>query len=111
MAEIKDGFRLDHHKAPNYISEYVDQFVSVGFGSGTEEKICVTFGRDIININHETLKEVSPGAFASTVSHDDYALNRIDYATFSMSFTAATRLRDMLNEVLTNHNQSAPKAG
>lgn len=101
MTIIKDGARLIHVKAPNYVNEVVDQFVALGYGAGQESKVALTFGKDILDVTHEVFRPQGDGvSFQTVVDGDCHELQRIDYATMVLSIHAAIRLRDTLNEVI-----------
>ncbi|MBH3440502.1 hypothetical protein [Pseudomonas luteola] len=99
---FKDGGKLTHIRAENFINEPIDQFVAVSYASGNEPKISITFGRDEMLVNHETFREISPNSnlFRTEVSDNDYMVKRIDLANLTISIETAKRLRDLLNEMI-----------
>jgi hypothetical protein len=100
MADMIEGEKLPHIQAPNFISEYADQIVGIGFGTGSESKVSLNFGRERIDILNETLKEISPGEFQSVIDRSNFSVTRQDFATISMSIEAAKRLAEVLAQII-----------
>ena len=108
MAEIKSGSKLEHVRAPGFISETVDQLVGLTYHSGHEHRFSMTFGRDQLQITQESLQEVAPGVFQAQVTPEDYTLTRVDFATLSMNLDSAKRFRDALNQMVEAAEASSP---
>ena len=98
---IKDGEKLLHIQAPNYVNEFVDQVVGLGMQAG-DEKFAITFGRDQLQVIHETYKVISETAYQTGLHEDGFTVSRLDFATLTMSVGTATRLRDMLSDMINN---------
>lgn len=107
---IKAGGKIAHIEAPNYINEYVDQLVGITYGSGTEHRFSMTFGRDRLKISGETLTEIAPGTFQAQPTEDDYTLARVDFATLSMNIESAVRFRDALTQMIDVAQAANPKS-
>jgi hypothetical protein len=100
MSEIKAGGKLVHVRAPGFVNETVDQLVGLTYSTGNEHRFAMTFGRDQLTIDQETLNEVAPGVFQARPSPEDYTLTRVDFATLTMNLDAAKRFRDALNQMI-----------
>lgn len=98
---IQNGQKLLHIQAPNYVNEFVDQVVGLGMQAG-DEKFAITFGRDQLQVTHETYKVISENAYQTLLNEDGFTVNRLDFATLTMSIGTATRLRDMLTDMINN---------
>ncbi|MDH0120818.1 hypothetical protein N7325_13450 [Stutzerimonas stutzeri] len=97
---LVDGDKLHHIKDPRFIHEYADQVLGIGFASANEPKVSLTFGRDLMDVEYETFREVHPGVFQTVAEGDGLSPKRIDFATFTMSLDAASRLRDLLTQMI-----------
>ena len=107
---IKQGGKVAHIEAPNYINEYVDQLVGITYSSGAEHRFSMTFGRDRLQITGETLTEIAPGTYQTQPMEDDYTLARVDFATLSMNLDSAVRFRDALTQMIDGANPANPKS-
>lgn len=100
MSEIKAGGKLVHVRAPGFINEPVDQLVGLNYNAGNEHRFSMTFGRDQLQVNQESLTEIAAGVFQAQPTEEDYTLTRIDFATLTMNLGSVKRFRDALNQMI-----------
>lgn len=109
LKEITDGDELKHVTSPGFVNEEADQAVGFVFGSPTEPRISLTFGRDKITVESEVYKEVGKSLFQPQPHPAGFKTERVDFACLTMQLEAAKRLHALLSQMISDAENQKSK--